>query len=305
MHRTAEHDRITALRRQIQQDIGGRGLARDPKDNLFTACAVDLGEAAQSLARHRRPVVGIITGFFVPNGQPPALETDGPLGAVLLMRVLAYLGIQAELFIDARGVQAIPSDLTQVHAITWEPSGTTIAEVGPDRGFAAYTHLIALECVGPAHGSDGYHNMRGQDITEHSLRWHLWFEQTACITIGIGDGGNEIGMGKIPRDLIAANIPKGAAIACRVPTDYLIVSGVSNWGAYGLAAAVAVERGVRLPGQWFDPDQERICLQTMVRRGPLIDGVTGKRTPTVDGLDWADYGRVLKEIGKLVAESSE
>src|SRR5258707_3766177 len=62
-------------------------------------------------------------------------------------------------------------------------------------------------------------------------------------TTGIGDGGNEIGMGKIPWDVIRRNIPNGGLVACRVPTDHLIVCGVSNWGAYGLAAGVAFFRG--------------------------------------------------------------
>ena len=49
--------------------------------------------------------------------------------------------------------------------------------------------------------------------------------------IGIGDGGNEIGMGKLPWELIRRNIPHSGLVACRVPTDHLIVCGVSNWGA--------------------------------------------------------------------------
>ena len=64
------------------------------------------------------------------------------------------------------------------------------------------------------------------------------------VTIGIGDGGNEIGMGKIPHETIVKNIPNGDLIHCRVPTDHLIVAGVSNWGAYALAAGrVRASRG--------------------------------------------------------------
>ena len=38
-------------------------------------------------------------------------------------------------------------------------------------------------------------------------------------------------MGKIPHETIVKNIPNGDLIHCRVPTDHLIVAGVSNWGA--------------------------------------------------------------------------
>ena len=45
-------------------------------------------------------------------------------------------------------------------------------------------------------------------------------------------------MGKMSWDVIRRNIPNGGLVACRVPADQLIVCGVSNWGAYGLAAGV-------------------------------------------------------------------
>lgn len=56
-------------------------------------------------------------------------------------------------------------------------------------------------------------------------------------TIGIGDGGNEIGMGKV-RDQVTKHIPYGKEIACRVTADQLITAGVSNWGGYALATAL-------------------------------------------------------------------
>src|SRR5207249_6359795 len=123
---------------------------------------------------------------------------------------------------------------------------------------------------------------------------------TRLVSIGVGDGGNEIGMGKISHDTIVRNIPNGDLIHCRVATDHLIVAGVSNWGAYGLAAGVALLRGVKLPAELFDPERERAILQTMVDVGPLVDGVTGLQTATVDGLSWDEYIRPLQEIARIV-----
>jgi hypothetical protein len=120
-------------------------------------------------------------------------------------------------------------------------------------------------------------------------------------TIGIGDGGNEIGMGKISWDVIRRNIPGGAKIACRVPTDHLIVAGVSNWGAYGLAAGVYALRGRPLPAELCDIERERQLLQIMVERGPLVDGVTGQQTATVDGLPFERYAAPLSRL-RLSAE---
>jgi hypothetical protein len=118
-------------------------------------------------------------------------------------------------------------------------------------------------------------------------------------TIGIGDGGNEIGMGKIQWDIIQRNVSGGGLVACRVPTDHLIVCGVSNWGAYALARGVWLLRGQSFPAALADVESERRILQTMVERGPLVDGVTAQPTVSVDGLAFDSYIRVLPELARV------
>jgi hypothetical protein len=118
-------------------------------------------------------------------------------------------------------------------------------------------------------------------------------------TIGIGDGGNEIGMGKIPWDVIRRNIPGGGLIACRVPTDYLLVCGVSNWGAYGLAAAAYRLSGRKANADLFDSEREEELLRIMVENGPLVDGVSGKPSVTVDGLSFARYAQPMRRLGAI------
>ena len=46
----------------------------------------------------------------------------------------------------------------------------------------------------------------------------------------------------------------------------------------------------------FDVEREHALLQEMVQKGPLVDGVTGLPTATVDGLEFSRYAEVL---GKL------
>ncbi len=155
--------------------------------------------------------------------------------------------------------------------------------------------------VPPEH--HGYcHTMRGVDISEfmRDASFALESELSEIVTIGIGDGGNEIGMGKIPWEVIRNNIPNGGLIACSWPTDYLIVAGISNWGAYALAAGVALLRGYTPPDEWFDEDTERRILQDMVEKGPLVDGVKGQPSVSVDGLDFAAYIEHLRWIAKIV-----
>jgi hypothetical protein len=118
-------------------------------------------------------------------------------------------------------------------------------------------------------------------------------------TIGIGDGGNEIGMGKIPWAILQRNIPGGGLVACRVPTEHLLVCGISNWGAYGLAAGVRWLRGAAPDPDLGDVQRERELLRVMVEQGPLVDGVTGQPTLTVDGLSFDQYAEPLRRLQGL------
>ncbi len=109
-------------------------------------------------------------------------------------------------------------------------------------------------------------------------------------------------MGKIPRDVIARNIDRGATIACRVPVDHLIVAGVSNWGAYALAAAVHHLRGTTPAPDLFDPRREEAVLRQLVEQDGLVDGKTGRAEPTVDGLSGEEYFGVLTALGRKLEE---
>jgi hypothetical protein len=312
---------LDRIREVIQRDVNNRGLASDPHDNLFTACRDDFANACRSVASTLQPTFFIVTGFFIPHAQPPCGETDGPLGAIFLARAGQELGIKVVLVTDVfcraaleAGLQACALE-TKVPVLVLPDRRTPDAYTGwftlqalqgkwLPAGLTLPTHLIALERVGP--GFDGCcRNMHGRDVTEEMCPAHRFFEKPRLLkrlnsTIGIGDGGNEIGMGKIPPEVIARNIPHGEQIACRVPTDHLIVAGVSNWGAYALAAGVAVLRRSRLPASLFDVERERELLRIIVEQGPLVDGVTGRQTVTVDGLPFDDYAEPLRRIGEIL-----
>ncbi|HKB02687.1 MAG TPA: glutamate cyclase domain-containing protein, partial [Gemmataceae bacterium] len=161
------------------------------------------------------------------------------------------------------------------------------------------THLIAIERSGPSYQGRNY-TMRGGDITDLTAPAHRLFEGPRdYTTIGIGDGGNEIGMGKVPRELIAKNIPNGELVACRTATDHLIVAGTSNWGGWALAAGVMVVRERLIPGLYFS-DLHETTLKSMVHNGPLVDGVTGQPTATVDGLAFQEYAKPLARIAEIL-----
>ena len=320
------------LRDIIQEDIGRRGLGSDPQRNLLNACPDDFRLACHSLAEEPRAGLAIITGFFIPTSTPPAGETDGPLGALFLARALVPLGIPVVLVTDDFCVPAIEAGLAkcglreQVPVVTLptpaQANAMSDAEYQryfDERNGIRLTHQLAIERVGPSHDRaevpaehrDRCHTMRGRDITDRMSPAHRLFlpsplgsgagrEAPPITTIGIGDGGNEIGMGKIPWDVVDRNIPNGGLVACRVPTQHLLVCGVSNWGAYALAAGVRLLRGAPFDASLFDPVREQQILDRMVAAGPLVDGVLGKPSISVDGLTWEQYADVLTRIGEVI-----
>ena len=288
-------DRIEGL---IQEDVG-RNLGP-----LFAATRGGLWGAALALARGRPGPIGLITGFYVPQGAPPAAETDGPVGAALLAKGLTEIGLACRLATDepcrractaalaAAGAAAVPVDSVDIGAPlaglveTWRRSGVASA--------------LSIERCGRS--ADGRaRNMRGEDISEYTAPLDEVFAAGPWRTIAIGDGGNEIGMGALPRALIAAHVARGETIACVTPARHLIVAGVSNWGAYGLLGALAVLRedwrAQLLP--CLDETLDRRILETTIREGPAVDGVSRVPTPTVDNLPIAVHHEKLRRIRAL------
>jgi hypothetical protein len=123
-------------------------------------------------------------------------------------------------------------------------------------------------------------------------------------TIAIGDGGNEIGMGVLPDDLVAREVPLGALIACVTQADFLLTAGVSHWAAYGLIAGLAVHqvRGRQALLDCLDPAIDRQILESLVQRGPAVDGVTLRQTLTIDGFDMATHHAKLAQIRTVPQE---
>lgn len=339
---------LSALCDLVQDDVGCRGLRADPYDNLITATAGDFAAACRSIAETPHARLAIVTGFTIPSTDPPTAETDGPLGALFLARALTPLGIGVAIAADGTAIPALTAGIAACGLADKVPLATLPDAPGAYEGtirersqrlqpdyllrftgeVGSFTHLIALERVGPTHtresigfaGDTGAwehfpkevpeaqrgrcFSMRGRDVTEVTRPAHLLFEKLPWAmvggrtTIGIGDGGNEIGMGKVPWETIRRNVPQGGLVACRVPTDHLIVAGVSNWGAYALATGVRRLRQAPADCGLYDVTRERELLRLMVGAGPLVDGVTGERTVTVDGLTFERYGRVLQQLGE-------
>ncbi|WP_428488750.1 glutamate cyclase domain-containing protein [Rhodopila sp.] len=291
-------DRIEAA---IHRDVG-RGM-----NPVFGATQGGLFGAAAALVAFGAPRIGLITGFFVPNADPPAAETDGPAGAALMARAFVHAGLSCRLATDTTCRSACRAALDAAGAIA-----VPIDAAAPDQPIEALIDLwrssaidwvIAIERCGPA--ADGNsRNMRGTDISAHAAPLHRLFGAGPWRSIAIGDGGNEIGMGRVAPVLIAQHVPLGEAIGCVVPADFLITAGVSHWGAYAMLAALAVLRpewsGAMLASVAEHLDQA--VVEAMVRDGPAVDGVSLRHEATIDALDFAVHHAVLRRILAVIGE---
>jgi hypothetical protein len=288
-------DRIDTIEALIQQEVGRSATG------MFAATRGGLWNAVSALSTSQPRYVGILTGFYVPRGTPPAAETDGPAGAALLALAFSQIGVPCRLLTDTTCRSAceaalLGAGLTDVSVDAAAPDAALLPVIEAWRAFGI-DWVIAIERCGLT--ADGRpRNMRGDDLGAYTAPLDRVFTAGPWRTIAIGDGGNEVGMGSLPDGLVAREVPLGATIACVTPADYLVTAGVSHWGAYGLLGGLAVYRT-----DWrdailgcFDPVIEQRILQTLVQDGPAVDGVTLRQDLTIDGLNPEAHQRVRDSV---------
>jgi hypothetical protein len=281
----------SAIQAEVDRNVGP--LAR------YTAGG--LAAAAHSIAAAPQASVVILTGAYIPWAKPPAAETDGPPGAALLAAGLLKLGIPARLLTDrwcrrvvaAAGGESAPD--VPIDICDGDPVEVDHLLDGYKR--LGVTHLVAVERMGPA--IDGViRNFRGEDVTPFTAKLdRLLSAEQSWTTIGIGDGGNELGMGNIPSSEVASAIEHGDRIHCVVRCDHLIVAGISNWGALGLLLAVGevcrVSDGAAVV--CVSAECHRRAVEACVAAG-AVDGTLGQSVASVDGLGLREHDAVIERI---------
>lgn len=288
---------IAAIEALVCRDVGRK------TQELIDANPGGLADAAAALSTARR--VGLITGFFVPRGAVAAPETDGPVGTALLAAALAACGVPTRIAVDTPCAEAVRV------AVAAAGGGVAVDEVAVDDPTdlerladswrrADLSHVIAIERCGRS--ADGRpRNMRGVDVSAWTAPLDDLFVGGPWMKLAVGDGGNEIGMGKLPTGLIARTVPNGAEIACVTSCDHLVVAGVSNWGAYGLMAALAVLRADWRPvlGTFLTAERDLAVTRAVVDKAGAVDGVSARAEPTVDGFGPEVHGPLVDELGRI------
>lgn len=256
-------------------------------------------------------------------------ETDGPIGVASLARSIS-MGLGAipvivaherhlpptEAATEMAGVSVIEKSMAQqgywFSAVSEPfPVGPDVAEAATAKVLDTYspTAIVSIEKLGP-NAQGVIHGITGlaRDMPDEAYLHVLVDEarRRGILTIGIGDGGNELGYGKI-RDAVreiqpygaVCQCPCGGGIATVTETDVLVHAAISNWGAYGVSACLAYMKGnVDL---LQTAEQEREMLVASVEAG--AEGGPGHKQPWVDNTDCETQQAVVTMLRMIVSNA--
>jgi hypothetical protein len=196
-------------------------------------------------------------------------------------------GLMVKTFEEARdwrlGAALENAPLHQAEIAAWveelfartKPKAVVSAErLGPGKNGIIHT-ATAL----PLQGPDNFCRFEVVDISPVVTE----ARKRGILTIGIGDHGNELGFGGI-REAVVQAMPKGDILCTTVETDIVLPAMMSNWGCYGIEAALAWL--LKRPELLHSPAQEERILRACLDNGGLeamfctteffVDGLMGE-----------------------------
>ena len=324
----------------INLDVPSRGVitqlfkfARNKANQPLTYLAsMKLNETVK-----KGDIVFIATGWpDRPDITSQIAETDGPPGAALLARAIKksynavpFVFIEKNLVdamsmvVNAAGLRVLsPEQAIQACTHHAPINASTVLPFPIDKDEAIKKAkdlikkykpkaVISIE-KGGMNEKEVIHTSRGANTTKHMSKIDYLIRQSkeeGITTIGIGDGGNEIGMGVIHDD-IKKYLPYGSKCKCScgagiapiTKTDFLITAAISNWGAYGLAASLALLKGDA--DIFHDERVERRVLQKAAD-AQFIDGINGYTEPGADGLSSSVHEAFVKILKALISRGIE
>lgn len=268
----------------IVMQYGNRGM-----NTLYPFLPKDsFNKAAEDILKLPRGNFLVTTGFYAGG----AGETDGPLGAWVLIHVLEKLGFSPILVTDkytyyyfsGERVKCVCVPLRNIQEHDKVVSMETIL------GRLNPVGMLSVERCGKNEDGD-YANMKGESIGIHTAPIDELFELAGKYdieTFGIGDGGNEIGMGNLSKEInryLSIN-------PCIVKTDHLLIATVSNWAAYGLGRVLELLSSQHL----MPPVNELMYFFDRIVRIGSVDGITGENAMTVDGFPQGKEVEIYLEI---------
>lgn len=280
---------IEEIENLIRKNLANRGLDKIHIPDQLLGASKELFDST---------TVMIVTGFVIKVAQTG--ETDGPIGAVSLARALEQIGKEAILVTDKYSEKM----LRECCRLLGIKGPLEIVPYDDADEFCVMllekykpSHIVAIERPGRAVDGRCY-SMRGEDITDYVSNTDALFANSGgkgITTIAVGDGGNEVGMGKVSLSIMN-HVKHGEKICASISSDYLIIAGISNWGGHAIAACLSIMRCKML---LHGTDMERELLQCMIDAG-AVDGCTKRSELSVDGLSMEENISMLESLRDIV-----
>jgi hypothetical protein len=167
--------------------------------------------------------------------------------------------------------------------------------------------VIAIEKASPNRAGE-FHSGVGVNISSVSAKVDKLIEaakKSGIPTIGVGDAGNEIGMGCIEekvRELLPTGskcgCPCNQGVASAVTTDSLIVTGTSNWGGSAIEALLSFH--INAKELLHDSAMEIRMINTAAALG-YIDPASGFADPGVDAIPGSIHGAIIDILNFIVS----
>jgi hypothetical protein len=241
---------------------------------------------AARLILNNRGLVLIGTGFPVSG----SFESDGPIGAIALYRVLTALNCDP-IFVCAPPISRILGRNFRTYElplVDWERSQPVV-----DRALKDLAPNLIVSIERPGVTADGsYYNMHRKDITRLTAKFDLFLINSRCPSIAFGDGGNEIGMGNVREAVAAMDIIPSITLC-----DELVIASVSNWGVYGVIAVLCrlLNRDLF---QIFDP----LTIANYLVDNGCVDGVTTRQESSEDGFPISVGLAIIDQLRDVVKD---
>ena len=237
--------------------------------------------------------VFITTGFYILTAG--AAETDGPPGAIAIGNALEKLGYEIVYITDEYAFDMMRECKSEKSRVIDFP----IMDKPESEEYALEllskenpSILLSIERCSAAQ-DDKYRNMRDLDITVNTARIDLLFNIHKT-TIGIGDVGNEFGMGNVLDGVDKSD--KLVSYPAVSTVNELIISSVSNWGGYGLISSLSMSTGKNvLP----TIDEDMQIIRRIVDMG-AVDGFSGEQTYKVDGFNLKENADALQRLHDIL-----
>lgn len=298
--------------RLVNVGMRPNGMPREDIGRLYDLCASDAPvtyKIVSDLKSMPGATVGIITGA-ADTLRFPKGESDGPPGASAMARALQATGFEVEIFTEQACIPGVLG-MNEVLGVDVPVTALPMQRQTPEHQRIAESldAVIVTEKLG-VNEKGIQHSVTG--VSREGMRAYVdpivnAMNEAGKLTVGIGDGGNEVGFGNVyeaARELIAngrsCQCGCGGGIITVTKVRHMFPVAISNWGAYGLVGTMAV--GFNRPDIVVTPDEEHRILSRCIDLD-LVDGGCGRVAYRLDGVAGEASTACVTMIREVVNQS--